>query len=215
MADFDSKLPIRSLAADNETRIANSSNTIIDPATEATLQAIQTAVEIIDDWDDGSNRANVNIQTNAPVNVAQIAGTATSVNTGNADAGTQRVVLATDQPSVPVSFDEGNTDQVSEDTATAIASSASDSHSFTPGANLRVKKVQGSASGQQKIEVLWGVTSSEVKKHTFFTSKGSLNWEFSFPDGVALTPSDTIIITRTNFDNQAQDLYSSIVYQLD
>lgn len=43
-----------------------------------------------------------NIQSNASVNVSQIAGTAASVNTGNADAGTQRVVVATNQPAIPV-----------------------------------------------------------------------------------------------------------------
>ena len=40
---------------------------------------------------------------NASTNVAQIAGTTASVNSGNKDNGTQRVVLATDQPTVPVS----------------------------------------------------------------------------------------------------------------
>jgi hypothetical protein len=36
--------------------------------------------------------------SNASTNVAQLAGTATSVNSGNKDAGTLRVVIATDQP---------------------------------------------------------------------------------------------------------------------
>ena len=43
------------------------------------------------------------LPANQSVNQAQVAGTATSVNSGNKDAGTQRVVLATDQPAVPVS----------------------------------------------------------------------------------------------------------------
>lgn len=38
------------------------------------------------------------------VNTAEIANTPTSVSTGNADAGTQRVVLASDQPPIAVSF---------------------------------------------------------------------------------------------------------------
>lgn len=37
---------------------------------------------------------------NEPFNMAQLAGTATSVNSGNRDNGTQRVVLATDQPAL-------------------------------------------------------------------------------------------------------------------
>jgi hypothetical protein len=46
----------------------------------------------------------VTIAANSSVNVAQVGGTTTTTNTGNASAGTQRVVLATDQPTVPVSF---------------------------------------------------------------------------------------------------------------
>lgn len=37
-------------------------------------------------------------QSNVPINNAQVSGTAISVNSGTKDAGTQRVVLATDQP---------------------------------------------------------------------------------------------------------------------
>jgi hypothetical protein len=46
---------------------------------------------------------SVALPANQSVNQAQVAGTTTSVNSGNKDAGTQRVVLATDQPAVPVS----------------------------------------------------------------------------------------------------------------
>lgn len=42
----------------------------------------------------------VSITANSAVNVAQLAGTATSVNSGSKDAGTLRVVLATDQPAL-------------------------------------------------------------------------------------------------------------------
>lgn len=52
-----------------------------------------------------ANTASVTIGSlpaNASVNLAQVAGTATDVNTGNASAGTQRVVLASNQPAIPV-----------------------------------------------------------------------------------------------------------------
>jgi hypothetical protein len=42
----------------------------------------------------------VSITTNSAVNVAQVAGTTTDTNSGNKSAGTQRVVIATDQPSL-------------------------------------------------------------------------------------------------------------------
>lgn len=44
----------------------------------------------------------VALAANQSVNNAQIAGTATAVNTGNSSAGTQRVVIATDQPAFSV-----------------------------------------------------------------------------------------------------------------
>lgn len=53
-----------------------------------------------------ANTASVTIGSlpaNASVNVAQVAGTTTDTNTGNASAGTQRVVLASNQPAVPAS----------------------------------------------------------------------------------------------------------------
>lgn len=190
MADFDSKLPIRSLAADNTTKLADSADVTINPAKE-----------------DG--------------NLATIAGDTTSIDSklntlGQKSSATSvPVVIANDQSSIPFTIDEGNTDDVSYDTQAALDSAASDTHSFTPAADLRVKKIQASASGQLKIEVKWGTTGGEVTKHVSFTSKGHLDFQLDFPDGIFLTSADTIQVIRTNADNQAMDVYSSIVYQLD
>lgn len=45
--------------------------------------------------------------TNQNVNLEQVAGTATSVNVGDSDAGTQRVVLANNQPQIAVRLNDG------------------------------------------------------------------------------------------------------------
>jgi len=50
--------------------------------------AIQTAIEIIDDWDDADDHAQVDL--------GKVGGTATAVNSGVLDNGTQRVTVATD-----------------------------------------------------------------------------------------------------------------------
>jgi hypothetical protein len=50
----------------------------------------------------------VQIAANSSINNAQVAGTATSVNSGAKDAGTQRVILASDQTVVPVSDNSGS-----------------------------------------------------------------------------------------------------------
>jgi hypothetical protein len=257
MADFDSKLPIRGVAADLTTKVADSAGATIDPAKEGgNLLDIKTSVQIMDDWDDGSDRANVNIQTNAAVNVAQVAGTATTVNTGNAGAGTQRVVLASDQPTVPidgpaaglgvdvekiagtatavntgnasagtqrvviasdqptipVSFSSGNTEQTHYATATVAAANVS-THTYTPGAAVKINKITCSASGQMKIEVQWGVTAGETTKFVVFTSKGNLIADILIPNALLLTTTDSVKIIRTNMDNQSMDVYSTVFFQ--
>lgn len=50
----------------------------------------------------------VQIAANSSINNAQVAGTATSVNSGTKDAGTQRVILASDQTVVPISDNSGS-----------------------------------------------------------------------------------------------------------
>lgn len=131
----------------------NSSGAVVNTATLAeqqtqttALSAIQTAVQIMDDWDE-SDRAKVNpivgqagvqggsgtvsantqrvvlatdvalpagtnnigdvdvlsVPANMTVDVNRIAGTATAVGAGNTDAGTQRVVVSSNQTAIPVS----------------------------------------------------------------------------------------------------------------
>lgn len=65
---------------------------------------------------------------NEPFDVAQIAGTATSVNAGNADAGTQRVVITTDQAVLSIddnagtlTVDDGGTTLSIDDGGTVIS----------------------------------------------------------------------------------------------
>uniref|UniRef100_A0A6M3IZ30 Uncharacterized protein n=1 Tax=viral metagenome TaxID=1070528 RepID=A0A6M3IZ30_9ZZZZ len=66
---------------------------------EVTLNAIETAVELLDNSVDGGY---LNVNTN-------FAGVDASVNTGDADGTTQRVVLATDQPTIPVTLSPTDT----------------------------------------------------------------------------------------------------------
>lgn len=54
---------------------------------------------------DGTNDGDVAATNPLPVDMREVVGTAMSVNAGNVDAGTQRVVLASDQASVAVDGD--------------------------------------------------------------------------------------------------------------
>lgn len=84
-------------------------------ALETTLQSVKTAVEIIDNFISGArglvtedNSAAIktavelidNAVSGAGFNITQVGGTNIDTNSGNKSAGTQRVVIATDQPNL-------------------------------------------------------------------------------------------------------------------
>lgn len=98
-------------------------------------------------------------QSEVKANISQIAGTATSVNTGNADAGTQRVAIATDQPAIatksPINAAGSNTDSTVSTVATLTAPANAVGFILmnldTSGANIRwrIGAVATSSAGQQ------------------------------------------------------------------
>lgn len=142
-------------------------------------------------------------------NMAQVAGTATSVNTGNADAGTQRVVLATDQPNVPVIDNLVEIPQYN--TASAVAANASSTQTYSPGSTVYLDGVDASASGQMKVEIQYGTTGGETTKVVLFTSKGNLVATWRLPHPIQITNTMSVKVIRTNTDNQAMDVYSTIL----
>jgi hypothetical protein len=95
-------------AANQTTEIARLDSLIAkDYATQTTLALIKAKTDNIDVLlstrtkpADAQHVIVDSAAANASTNVAQLAGTATSVNSGTKDAGTLRVVLATDQPAL-------------------------------------------------------------------------------------------------------------------
>ena len=140
----------------------------------------------------------------------QVAGTAVSVNTGNADAGTQRVVLATDQPAVAVTFTDTTVELPQYNTASAIAAGASSTQTYSPGTTVSLDGIDASASGQMKVEIQYGTTGAETTKAVFFTSKGNLQLMWRLPHPVSIANTMSVKVIRTNTDNQAMDVYSTV-----
>jgi hypothetical protein len=101
------------------------------------------------------------------------------------------------------------------DTASAIASDASDSHDYTvAGTTFFLHAVDFSASGGMKIEVLAGPVAGLVPIATRFTDKGGPLGDqivFNPPVEVPVTSTGTVRVTRTNRQGQAIDLYSTIM----
>jgi len=241
MADFDSKLPTRGLAVDNTTEIADSAGTTINPAKEdGNLASIKTDLdEIATDTDkldvnlstrlaDSTFTGRINTlgqktmanstpvviasdQSTISMNEAQVSGTAVSVNTGNSDAGTQRVVLASNQPTVAVSFSSTTVELPQYNTSAALAAAASNTQTYSPGSTVNLDGVDASASGQMKIEIQYGTTGAETTKAVFFTSKGNLQLMWRLPNPISITNTMSVKVIRTNMDNQAMDVYSTIL----
>jgi hypothetical protein len=86
-----------------------------------------TAHAVPVDWNSRVMNANIvaNTATNQSTNVAQVAGTTTDTNSGNKSAGTQRIVIATDQPALtnaqPVKEAAGDNVTLGNTTDTAAA----------------------------------------------------------------------------------------------
>jgi hypothetical protein len=85
--------------------------TATGPLTDTQLRATAVPVSLASAPSTAVTNAGtfaVQIAANSAINNAQVAGTATSVNSGAKDAGTQRVILASDQTVVPVSDNAGS-----------------------------------------------------------------------------------------------------------
>lgn len=104
---------------------------------------------------------------------------------------------------------------VDYDTTASVAVDATDNHDYTVTASstLKVQCCFGSASGAQKIEIQGGPVASLVSKAVQFTSVAQPNWFvdfkglFEIPD----TSTGTLRIIRTNRDEGAMDVYSTII----
>ncbi len=108
----------------------------------------------------GSWTVTATIQSNASINVAQIAGTTTDTNTGNASAGTQRVVLASNQPALPAS--QSGSWTVTANAGTNLNTSALALDTSVNGVLLS----QGSATSGQKGPLLQGAVTTSAPSYT-------------------------------------------------
>jgi hypothetical protein len=244
MANYDSELPIRSVAADNATRIADSGNTIIDPAQDVAQGSatagqkgpiVQGAVTTAAPSYTTAQTSPLSLTTAGAVrvdasattqpisgtvtadagtgtfseNLAQVAGTATDVNTGNAGNGTQRVVLASDQPAIAVTVGGGGGEKADYHTGN-LAAAGTTSFSYSPAVTEICHKITVSGSGQLFITIAFGTTGAEATIFQSFTSKGELNYTLDIPNGLTVTNTKSVKITIKNEDKQAFDVFATI-----
>jgi hypothetical protein len=121
---------------------------------------------------------------------------------------------------LPVTFspDPGGTEVISYQTNSAIAAAASSNHEYTVTAlkTLLLKQVEASASSKAKIEIQveTGVgAGTYTTKAVLFNSTATPNMSIVFESPISVAAGVKVRVIRTNKDNQAQDLYSTILGQ--
>lgn len=101
------------------------------------------------------------------------------------------------------------------DTTASVAEDASDNHDLavTASSTLKVQCCLGSASGAQKIEIQAGPVAGLVTQAVQFTSSAHPNWVVDFKGLLEVDDASTgtLRIIRTNRDEDAMDVYSTIV----
>lgn len=108
---------------------------------------------------------------------------------------------------VRVSDVSATTSVDSYNTASAVAGGASNTHTYTSTGNFYVEQVHASASGKLKIEI----QVNGATKFVAFNSTAEPNINIELKQPILATSGQTVTVIRTNRDNQAQDVYSTIL----
>ena len=182
-----------SLTVDGTVAVSSVAGTVSVTSTDLDIRdltSVSDSVAVLQ-----ATRANLN--ANATI---QIAGT---------DVSTSVPVPTREVPPAVITGEVAN-----YDTSAAIASNATDNHDYTvTGTTFFLKSVIFSASQGEKVEIQTGPVASLVTRAVAFSSPSAPSGvvEFNPPVEVPVTSTGTVRVIRTNRDNQAQDVYSTIV----
>jgi len=154
-------------------------------------------------------------------NVKQIGGTNVDVNTGNASAGTQRVVLATNQPTVPVSQGAPTGAATNRSTPTSIASSGTTAltcvGSLTTSQPVKVYSVTITGAAMARCTIRYNNNTAMTNFGDVITTPTSPTVQWNCPAGfcavtAGASGTQAIEANCTNFDVAAQDFGCAVSY---
>lgn len=203
-------LDIRDLAFATDKVDVSGSEISLDATTLAALESITvqngagaSAVNIQDGGNsitvDGSvavTATDLDIRDLTHVSDSIKIGDGTDLMAVNAD-GSINVVIADATPGTAVN---------DYNAATNVAASASNTHTYTSTGNFYLTQIHGSCSGKMKIVIAVNGTTRFV----CFNSTANPNMDIKIDNPILATTGQTVTITRTNLDNQALDVYSTI-----
>lgn len=110
--------------------------------------------------------------------------------------------------------EDAGTERVNYDTTASVAAGASDNHDFVFTNASKLYQVLASASGKLKVEVQIETGSATNTFNTVlvaFNSTSTPNIDLSLSKYASVPAGARVRVIRTNRDNQAMDVYSTIV----
>lgn len=125
------------------------------------------------------------------------------------------VVISSDQSAIDVNVVSSVPASPVTDynTAAAVASGASNTHTYTSTGAFNLSRVFASASGRIKAEVKVGPVGSTVTKAVGFNHASNPNIEFVFDNEIAVPVTEVVEVVRTNRETAppvAFDVYSFV-----
>lgn len=203
--------------ADGSLNITDNGGSLTVDATDLDirdLSAAQDNVAISDGTDTLAVNADGSINsvvTATDLDIRDLTHVSDSVKVGD---GTDFLAINADGSINVVPQEDAGTEIVNYDTSSAIAGGASDNHDWTSGAASKLYQVFASASGKLKIEVQIETAAASNTFNTIavgFNSTAEPNINLSLAKFAAVPNGARVRVIRTNRDNQAQDVYSTIV----
>ena len=128
--------------------------------------------------------------------------------------GTETLAINTDGSINVKMSDRSGTEIDDFDLGSAIASDATDNHDYVTTGAFRLTQVHVSASSAMKAEVqieTGAATGVFDTLAVMFTTESDLNYSFVLKSPKLVVSGARVRVIRTNLDNQAQDLYSTIL----
>lgn len=155
---------------------------------------------------DGVETLNITAAGEAEVDIAAQSLTALKVSK-DANANSETNPIYVQMVTTTTSANEVN----DYDTAAAVAKDASDTHTYTAINTFLLKSVIVASSGAMKSEIKAGAAAAETTRAVVFTSGAKPTEQVFFDPPIEITTGQNILVVRRNDDNQAMDVYSTII----
>lgn len=210
-------LDIRDLAFATDKVDVSGSEVSLDATTLAALENITVSATDLDIRDLAFATDKVDVSGSSvtvsatDLDIRDLSHVSDSVKVGD---GTDFLAVNTDGSINVVVQEDVGTEVVDYDTAAAVAAGASSNHDQVFASASKLYQVLASASGKMRIEVQIETGASTNVFNTIavaFNSTASPNIDLTLSKYAAIPSGARVRIIRRNADNQAQDLYSTII----